>query len=105
MNLSLLALQTVRAWRRITMTVTLLLLALFCTNVNADRCHHSRHTQLLWLYLCDALGGIIFSNTAGLTTADLDTFEYTRRVPLYPFETDLVYKIEEEAEAFAEARL
>ena len=53
-------------------------------------------------------GGIIFCNTAGLTTADLETFEYVRRVPLYPFETDLQYETElqvEEALEEAVARL
>jgi hypothetical protein len=49
-------------------------------------------------------GGIIFANTAGVTTADLDSFSYERRVPLYPFEKDLVYAVVEEA-AEALARL
>eukprot|EP01050_Picozoa_sp_SAG11_P005502 SAG11_NODE_390_length_9860_cov_49.246184_4_plen_383_part_00 len=50
-------------------------------------------------------GGIIFANTGGLTTADLDVFEYERRVPLYPFEMDLVYEVEEAEEAEVVARL
>ena len=53
-------------------------------------------------------GGIIFCNTPGLTTADLDTFEYSRRVALYPFEEDLHYNIledEYEEEEVLAARL
>ena len=60
-----------------------------------------RCCTVLYCTVLYCTGGIIFSNTAGLTTADLDTFEYTRRVHLYPFETDLVYAVEEEAEAIA----
>ena len=41
-------------------------------------------------------GGIIFSNTPGVTTAMLETFDYKRRVALYPFEQDLEYEAEVE---------
>jgi hypothetical protein len=44
-------------------------------------------------------GGIIFANTAGVTTADLSVFTYEHRSPLYPFETELVYEASVEAEA------
>ena len=43
-----------------------------------------------------ANGGIIFSNTPGVTTAMLETFDYKRRVALYPFEQDLEYEAEVE---------
>ena len=43
-----------------------------------------------------ANGGIIFSNTPGVTTAMLETFDYKRRVALYPFEQDLEYEVEVE---------
>ena len=41
-------------------------------------------------------GGGIFSNTPGVTTAMLETFDYKRRVALYPFEQDLEYEAEVE---------
>ena len=41
-------------------------------------------------------GGVIFSNTPGVTTAMLETFDYKRRVALYPFEQDLEYEAEVE---------
>ena len=74
--------------------------ALSC-HVNVLSCAAVCSVAVLYCTVLYCTGGIIFSNTAGLTTADLDTFEYTRRVHLYPFETDLVYAVEEEAEAIA----
>ena len=73
-------------------------LSQWATAVHDSRAHSPAETDI-----CP--GGIIFCNTAGLTTADLDTFEYVRRVPLYPFEADLQYEsglqLEEEQEEVA----